>query len=109
MEIKFLEERNNPLLSRTEYLLEVAHSPGPTPKRDDVRTEVSKLLKVPKDRLVVEWLRARFGTARSRGLVHAYKDPKALTRTVREHIQVRNGLKAKDDKAAATPAAEKKE
>jgi small subunit ribosomal protein S24e len=107
MEIRFLEERANPLLSRKEYLVEISHPQGPSPKREDVRKELSEMLKVPRDRLVVEWMRARYGASRSRGLVHAYEAPQALARTVREHIQVRNGLKAKAEKGAkAAPSAE---
>jgi small subunit ribosomal protein S24e len=107
MEIRFLEERANPLLSRKEYLVEISHPQGPSPKREEVRKELSEMLKVPRDRLVVEWMRARYGTSRSRGLVHAYDASAGLARTVRDHIQVRNGLKAKAEKGAkATPPAE---
>ena len=92
MELKILEERPNPLLKRVEYRFEVDHTGAPTPKRDDVRSELARLAKVPKERLLVEWLRAEFGAARSRGEAFAYQTKEALETTAREHILVRNGL-----------------
>jgi len=106
MEVRIVEERPNPLLQRTEYRFEVAHATGPTPTRDAVRTELAKLTKVPKDRLVVERMQARFGTAVTVGVAAGYQNAAALKQVVREHIQVRNGLAEKKTKAAAAPAAE---
>ena len=53
MEIRILEDRANPLLKRHEYRFEVAHATAATPNRDTVRQELSKLVKAPKDRVIV--------------------------------------------------------
>ncbi|MFY9716452.1 MAG: 30S ribosomal protein S24e [Thermoplasmata archaeon] len=108
MEIKILEERANPLLHRHEYRFEVAHSTAATPKREEVRGELAKLVHVPKDRVIVERMHARFGTAVSRGDANIYDTTDALKKITREHILVRHGLKEKASKAppAETPAAE---
>lgn len=111
MDIKILSEKANPLLGRKEYLFEVAHPDGPTPKRDDVRKSLAEVLKVPKERVILEWMRARYGTPRSRGSVHAYDSKEAVAKVVREHILIRNGLKEKPVKGpggAPAPAAEEK-
>lgn len=107
MELKILEERPNPLLKRTEYRFEIAHGTAATPKRDEVRGELAKLVKAPKERVIVERMRARFGTAVTIGTAHAYQTKEAVAATVREHILVRNGLKEKKAKgpAAAQEAA----
>ena len=105
MEIRILGERTNPLLERTEYRFEVSHATGPTPTRDAIRTELAKLTKVPKDRLIVERIQARFGTASAVGLAAGYQNAEMLKRVVREHILVRNGLKETAPKSAP-PAAE---
>jgi small subunit ribosomal protein S24e len=122
LELKILEERKNPLLKRTEYRFEVTHGTAATPNRNDIRQELSRITRTPKERLVVERMHAQFGLARSEGLAVAYETKEALAGTVREHIQIRNGLKEKPKpatpaesapeppKAAETPAApEKKE
>jgi ribosomal protein S24E len=100
LEIRIVEERKNPLLHRVEYRFEVAHASAASPKRGEVRSELAKMVKVPKERLVVERMNARFGIAETVGLAVAYDSKEALDVTVREHILVRNGLK---EKAAAQP------
>jgi ribosomal protein S24E len=100
LEIRIVEERKNPLLHRVEYRFEVAHASAASPKRGEVRSELAKMVKVPKERLIVERMNARFGIAQTVGLAVAYDSKEALDVTVREHILVRNGLK---EKAAAQP------
>ena len=106
MDLKIVEERPNPLLKRTEYRFEVGHATASTPKRDEVRSELAKALNIPKDRIIIERMHAKFGTPKSFGEAHAYQSKAAVEATVREHILVRNGLKEKAAKAAPGAAAE---
>ena len=101
MELTIVDTHPNPLLKRTEYRFKVAHPTAATPGRDQVRTELAKLVKVPKDRVIIERLRPRFGTATTEGVAAAYENSEALKVVVREHILVRNGLKEKAAKASA--------
>jgi small subunit ribosomal protein S24e len=107
VEIKILEDRANPLMKRHELTFEVAHATAATPTRDAVRGELSKLVKAPKDRVIIERMHARYGTAVTRGDAAVYDSADAAKAIVREHILVRNGLKEKPVKgpAAAEPAA----
>ena len=110
MEIKILEDRPNPLMKRHELRFEVAHATAATPSRDSVRGELSKLVKAPKDRVIIERMHARFGTATTRGDAFIYETTEAAKAIVRAHILVRNGLKEKPKKGpaageAAAPAA----
>ena len=100
MDVKILDERANPLMHRKEYTFEVDHAGAATPPRAEVRKELAKLVKVPADRLVIERMNARFGTAKTRGEAMAYATKEAVDVTVREHILIRNGLREK-----AVPAA----
>lgn len=108
MEIKILEDRPNPLLKRHEYRFEVAHATAATPSRDAVRSELSKLVHAPKDRVIIERMGARYGTAVTQGDAMVYDTSDVARSTTREHILVRNGLKEKAAAAAApkteTPA-----
>ena len=104
MEIKILEDRPNPLLKRHEYLFEVAHATEATPNRDSVRTELSKLVKAPKDRVIIERMAARYGTATTRGDALVYETSDAAKSITRDHILIRNGLKEKTVKGASPPA-----
>ncbi len=105
MEIKILEEHANPLLKRHEYRFEVAHATAATPSRDAVRSELAKVVKAPKDRVIIERMHARYGTAVTRGDAMVYDSSEAAKVTEREHILVRNGLKERAVKAGV-PAAE---
>jgi small subunit ribosomal protein S24e len=105
LEIKILDERPNPLLKRTDYRFEVDHATAATPSRDVVRSEFAKIVKAPKDRIIIERMNARYGTAKSLGEAALYESVDAAKAVVREHILVRNGLKEKSVKGP-TPAAE---
>jgi small subunit ribosomal protein S24e len=107
VEIRILEDRANPLMKRHEVRFEVAHATAATPSRDAVRGELSKLVKAPKDRVIIERMNARYGTAVTRGDAVVYETADAAKAVVREHILVRNGLKEKTVKgpAPAEPAA----
>jgi len=106
VEIRILEDRNNPLMKRHEVRFEVAHATAATPSRDAVRGELSKLVKAPKDRVIIERMNARYGTAVTRGDAMVYESADAVKATVRDHILVRNGLKEKPTKGPAPAAAE---
>ncbi len=108
MEIKIVEQHANPLLKRTEYRFEIDHATASTPTRDAVRSELAKALKAPKDRVVIERMRAKFGVAHSVGEAMVYDTAEAAKATARTHILVRNGLVEKPSKApaGATPAPE---
>jgi small subunit ribosomal protein S24e len=100
VEIRILEDRANPLLKRHEYVFEAAHATVATPSRDAVRGELSKLVAAPKDRVIIERMRARFGTATTRGRAFVYETAEAAKSISRAHILIRNGLK---EKAAPSP------
>jgi len=106
VEIKILEDRANPLMKRHEVRFEVAHATAATPSRDAVRGELSKLVQAPKDRVIIERMNARYGTAVTRGDAVVYETADAAKAVVREHILVRNGLKEKKVKGPAPAAAE---
>jgi ribosomal protein S24E len=106
VEIRILEEHANPLMKRHEYHFEVAHATAATPTRDAVRGELAKLVKTAKDRVVIERMRARYGTAVTRGDAMVYDTVEVAKSTERAHILVRNGLKEKEAKTPPPAAAE---
>lgn len=111
LEIKIVEQHPNPLLKRTEYRFEIGHSAASTPSRDAIRAELAKDLHVPKDRVVVEWMRSKFGTPKTVGEALVYASPDDAKAIEREHVLLRNKLieKAapeapKTEEATPTPA-----
>jgi small subunit ribosomal protein S24e len=106
VEVRILEDKSNPLMKRHELRFEVAHATAATPTRDAVRGELSKLVKAPKDRVIIERMNARYGTAVTRGDAMVYDTSEAAKAIVRGHILVRNGLKEKPTKGPAPAATE---
>jgi small subunit ribosomal protein S24e len=104
VEIKIVEDHPNPLLKRREYRFEIAHPTAATPSREDVRGELSKLIRAPKDRVIIERMAARYGTATTLGDALVYETADAAKSITREHILIRNGLKEKAVKGATPPA-----
>ena len=84
----------------------MGHAEAATPTRDSVRAELAKALKVPKDRVIIERMHAKFGVAKTQGFAATYQSKEAAVAVVRDHILVRNGLKEKAAKAAPGAAAE---
>jgi len=105
VEVRVIEDKANPLMRRHELRFEVAHATAATPSRDAVRGELSKLVNAPKDRVIIERMHARYGTAVTRGDAMVYDTAEAAKAIVRSHILVRNGLKEKPAKGAAPAAA----
>jgi small subunit ribosomal protein S24e len=105
VEIRILEDKANPLMKRHELRFEVAHATAATPSRDAVRGELSKLVQAPKERVIIERMHARYGTAVTRGDAMVYETADAAKAVVRGHILVRNGLKEKPTKGPSAPSA----
>lgn len=91
MNIEVMRERRNPLLNRRELDLMIAYESG-TPKRDEVREEVSKKFGVEKDRIIIEKMESIFGANKAIAHVHIYDTVEHAKKYERRHILRRHGL-----------------
>jgi len=105
MELEIQETRENPLMNRTEVHFVLHHPNSQTPKRDAVRDELSKALKVPKDRVIVDHMKPSFGVHDTKGYAKIYPSKEAAMEVENEHMLVRNRLKEKQAKKAGEAAA----
>jgi small subunit ribosomal protein S24e len=99
MEIEIEGKKENALLNRVEVDFKALHGAEPTPKRDQVREELAKQLKVTKDRVVVDHMESRFGVGLTEGYAKVYKTKEDALKFENEHVLVRNGLAQKAAKA----------
>lgn len=107
MEIDIKAKKENQLLKRTEIRFVLHHPNAATPKRDSVREELSKALKVPKDRIVVDNMEPSFGVHDTAGYAKIYPSKEDALAVEREYLLVRNHLaEKKGKKGAAEPAKE---
>jgi len=98
MELDIKNKRENPLLNRTEVQFVVHHPNSPTPKRNNVREELSKAMKVPKDRVVVDHMNSHFGVHETQGYAKIYKSKEEAMNVEREYLLKRNKLEEKAEK-----------
>ncbi len=105
MELEIQKTRENPLMNRTEVHFVLHHPNSQTPKRDAVRDELSKTLKVPKERVIVDHMESSFGVHDTKGYAKIYPSKEEAMKVESEHLLVRNRLKEKQVKKAGEPAA----
>ena len=92
MELEIQEKRENRLLDRTEVRFIVHHANQPTPRRENVREELSKALKVQKDRVVVDHMNSSFGVHDTVGYAKIYSKKEIALEVEREYLLKRNKL-----------------
>ena len=83
--MEVLERRRNPLLSREELLVRLVFD-GATPSRMEVRKEVSKLLGVPEERVIIRRIKQEYGMTEAKALVMIYDTPEDALKIEPEHI-----------------------
>ncbi|MDD4307372.1 MAG: 30S ribosomal protein S24e [Thermoplasmata archaeon] len=104
MELEIQETKENTLLNRTEVHFVLHHPNSPTPKRDNVREELSKALKVPKDRVIVDNMVPSFGVHDTKGYAKIYPSKEIALKIEREYLLKRNKLVEKQEKKAEPEA-----
>jgi small subunit ribosomal protein S24e len=116
MEVEIVSKDENLLLERIEVTFKAVHAKEGTPQRDVIREKLASLLKVGKERVIVDSMSSEFGRMETFGYAKVYKSKEAAMRYEREHILIRNKLKDKGTEAkkgapaaAAEAPAEKKE
>lgn len=89
MEIKVLEEKNNPLLQRREVQFSVSHNLG-TPSRQEIKNKIAAYLNSKPELVVIERMRSQFGKRETRGYAKIYETAERLKSVETEHIIQRN-------------------
>ena len=101
MEIEIQDKRENTLLKRIEVKFVLHHPNSPTPKRDNVREELSKVMKVPKERVIIDSMNSSFGVHDTKGYAKIYPSKEEAMKVEREYLLKRNRLIEKEKKADA--------
>ena len=82
----------------------MSHPNSPTPKRDHVRDELSKAMKVPKDHVIVDNMKSSFGVHDTKGYAKIYPSKEEAMKIERDYLLKRNKLQEKPEKKAETKA-----
>ena len=107
-EIEILEEKENPLINRTELKFRVDHLGESSPNRLEVKKKIAAMQGVDEKFAMVRKIESKFGKYYSMGHANVYGDIEDLKYFEPFHIQVRNlepdkrseiyKLKRKDEK-----------
>lgn len=98
MEIDIQSKTNNPLLKRTEVHFILQHDEEGTPKRELVRSELAEKLKVKKENIMINYMKASFGKTETLGYARIYKSVDEAKARERDYILIRNKVIAAEKK-----------
>ncbi len=100
MEAKIVKREKNPLFSREEIVLEIAHSKEATPSRKKILEVCATLSGNKTENGVVIKVLTSFGADVSKAFVRFYEKAEDLKRAEPEYIRKRNGMVEVVTKAA---------
>jgi len=94
MELKIIEKKEMPLLSRKRITI-AAHFEKETPKREEVRKAIAKLLGTDEKLTVIRHIYTKFGKREAKIITHVYDDEKEMLRvedkiTLSKHLGKEN-------------------
>lgn len=93
MDIEIIKEKDNLLLNRKELMLNISHSSGATPSRDDVKKRLVAQLNSQYDLVVVDRLTTEFGAQKTTVYAKVYSDINRVNQVENKHIIERNKAK----------------
>jgi len=92
MELKVIEQKENPLLERFELKFIVSHAGEKPPKRDAVRDLIANHMSAKKGLVVLDHMTSVFGAEELKGAARVYRNAERAQEVERDHILKRNGL-----------------
>ncbi|MGC8585637.1 MAG: 30S ribosomal protein S24e [Thermoplasmata archaeon] len=93
MELIIDERRENPLLKRAEIKFKVKYDKMKTPSREEIKELLSKNINVPKEKIILDYMRTSFGIHLISGYCKIYEDIETAKKIEPDYILIRNGLK----------------
>ena len=103
MEIKIIEQKDNPVLSRTRIKFEIHREGSPVPSRLEVVEKIASKLKKDKSLITIRNINADFGNSNIEGEAILYSSKKALEKLEPKYTLKR--LEAKEKKVEEKPPA----
>lgn len=111
MEVEIISKKDNPVIGRLEVNFKVSHPKEITPHRKEIRDEIATLLKVSKDRIVIDNMKPEFGKPETVGYAKVYRNKDDALQMETKAILKRNKLfeEKKQEGEKKGKAEEKKE
>ena len=108
MDIKVIEERDNPILGRREVTFRVEHD-GPTPSRNSIIEKIAATMNSKPGLVIVDHMNSEFGKRETVGYAKIYASEERVSEVERPHVIQRNVPKGASKKEAENVAADAEE
>lgn len=108
MELKIINKKEDPLLSRTRVELEIIFGKA-TPSREEIKSKLGKDLGKDEKLIVVKGIYTEYGLKKAKNLSYVYENEEALNRIEVEKKEKTGKKEAKPEKAEEKPEAKKEE
>lgn len=92
MDMEILNNVENKLYDRIEILAKIVHKNSSTPKRDEIRKEISARLNKDLNLIVVKKISTIFGKQESLVKVYIYNNKDVMMKIEPKYILKRNGI-----------------
>lgn len=76
MQVKIIEEKENPFFKRKEYLISLKHEKEATPSRNQLMEELKKIFKVDEKQIEIDYILGKKGISESIAKVKIYSSEK---------------------------------
>ena len=96
MDIKIIEEKNNPLLNRRELVFKVDHESA-TPSRKSIVDRIAATMNSKEGLVVIDNLKTEFGKRETIGYAKIYETEERAKQVERPHITERNTFVAPEE------------
>jgi len=90
MDINIKDQKENPLLNRTEIKFDCIYQGEATPKVLDVKNKLVAMLNAKKELLVVDQIKPSFGEGRANGYAKLYDSEESLADIETKHVIEKN-------------------
>ena len=96
LDIKIIEEKNNPLLNRREVVFKVDHESA-TPSRKSIVDRIAATMNSKEGLVIVDNLKTEFGKRETIGYAKIYETEERAKQVERPHIIERNTFVAPEE------------
>ncbi|QLJ52341.1 MAG: SSU ribosomal protein S24e [Candidatus Fermentimicrarchaeum limneticum] len=107
MDMRILEQKDNPLLKRKEVRFKVGFT-GPTPSRKEIKESLGSKLGVDSSLLVIDVLKQGYGSQEISGYAKVYEEKEAMRIENKYKLERDSGVKKEKPAEAKAPAKEEK-
>ena len=108
MKIHIIEEKEAPLYSRKEYVIDVDYT-GPTPSRAEMTKHIAKLVKADSSTMIIKKIDVVFGHTKARSTVYVYSSADIMKKVETKIHDIKADDTKEDDAESSEGPAQKKE